>query len=35
MKAHHSKLPKSIYVIFVMTVVANVTATFIIIKYFL
>ena len=34
-KTHHPKLPRSIYVVFSMTVVANVIATVIIIKYFL
>ncbi len=34
-KTHHSKLPRSIYVVFGMTVIANIVATVVIIKYFL
>lgn len=35
MKQANQKLPTSIYIVLIMTVVANVIATFIMIKYFL
>jgi hypothetical protein len=34
-KTHHPKLPRSIYIVFGMTVIANTVATIVVIKYFL
>ena len=35
MKTYPAKLPRSIYVLFAATILANVVATFIVLKYFL
>ena len=35
MKTHHNRLPKSVNAILIAVVVANFTATFILLKYFL
>ena len=33
--SHQAKLPRSIYIVFILTVVANIVATFILLKYFM